>query len=224
MRISRLEFLAKATAATLALVAGAAQADIVITSGPEPANLTDNVIFVAPCTNTITGPALLLQGCLNQQTNVLVDFQAQELLQVNQGTGGQASIVSSDQSGFDYLKIYLDPLATSAFELLAFNVDSTVTGDITINAVNTLGVTTTATFQLDASGQNKFFVEAFNGQLINYVEFYSNVSLASIEFSDVKQVRIGGVGGVTVPEPGSLALAGIALLGLVTVRRRKASK
>lgn len=210
-----------AAAFSLAFAAGAANADIVLNTVKGNTG-TDNVIFNACGGGEVTGPATLLKGCLNTDHTVLVDFEGSENLFVP--AGGQARIEASDGS-FNTLSIFMDPANTllTAFNALIFNVDvlnDAGDGTIDITVYETNGdVTTFLNQAVDATGENFFRLDAINGQIMQKVTF-SGASLLAVEFSDVQQVRIGGTPGTPLPEPGTLALAGLALVAAARARRR----
>jgi len=205
-----------ALAAGLLLGATTTYADIIFTPNPGSNTGTDNVVF-NPCSGIATGPALIVQGCLNTNNAIIVDFQGIENLVVN---GGQARIEAQDGS-FDNLTTYLDPLATSAFTALIFNINTTLgdSGTITIN-VQPIGEALVSQSFSIAQGQNFFRIDAINGELIQTVNFLSTgLGIESVSFDDVRQVRIGGI----LPEPGVLGLVGMVLgaIGLTARRRRR---
>jgi hypothetical protein len=206
-----------ATVAALGMTYGSAYATVIITQGPGSTQNTDNVVFNA-CSGNIAGPALMVQGCLNSDHSTLVDFTGTENLVVN---GGQARIEA--QTGtFDALQINFDPLATSAFATLIFNIDAANTGTITIFGDAITGADATQSFAVGQAGQNFFRVDASNGQLLRSVSF-TGLTVNSVQFSDVQQVRIGGPG-VSLPEPGALLLLATVLGGIGLTTRRKTAR
>lgn len=206
-------------AVAAAFAAGGANAAVTITQAPGSNIGTDNVVF-NPCSGIITGPALMVQGCLNNNNSVLVDFTGTENLVVN---GGQARI-EAEVGTFDNLTINLDPLATSAFTTLIFNINAEQgnPGQITILADVISAADVSQIFNI-AQGQNFFHVDATGGDLIRSVNFQSTgLGVLSVAFDDVRQVRIGGPGIVTLPEPGALVLLGTVLGAIgMTARRKK---
>ena len=205
--------IALAFATALALGYSAANATIVITAGPGSAANTDNVIFNA-CSGNITGPALMVQGCLNSSHTTLVDFTGTQNLVVN---GGQARIEAQNGT-FDFLQINFDPLATSAFTALSFNIDAANTGTVGITADAITGPDLTQSFTLGQAGQNFFHVDASGGTLLRSVSF-TGVSVLSVAFNDVQQVRIGP--NFPLPEPGALLLLATVLGAFGLTSKRK---
>src|SRR5262245_45009162 len=92
---------------TTMMFASGAGAGVVFGTG-NPGNAgTDNVIFNGCSGTTSTGTTV--QGCMNTDHSIIVDFTGNETLQVN---GGQARIESQDDS-FNFLQIGLhDPAAS----------------------------------------------------------------------------------------------------------------
>jgi hypothetical protein len=191
------------------VVAGAAPAlaDItVISTAPFPQNPPENVLLTAGS----SGATLL--GVTNQtNTQVLFTSSTDILMSPPQG---QAFLTSTDGS-LQNLNIALNSgFGFSAFE---FNVNSAVTGPVTLTFTDQFGHTqsTTTTFDVGANGSNFFDAFSTNGELITHV------SLTGANISSVGQVRLGGVG--AVPEPASWALLILGFGGagaMLRMRRR----
>jgi len=195
-------------AASLVLAGAApALADItVISTAPFPQNPPENVLLTAGS----SGATLL--GVTNQtNTQVLFTSSTDVLMSPPQG---QAFLTSTDGS-LQNLNIALNSgFGFSAFE---FNVNSAVTGPVTLTFTDQFGHTqsTTTTFNVGANGSNFFDAFSTNGELITHV------SLTGANIASVGQVRLGGVG--AVPEPASWALLILGFGGagaMLRMRRR----
>jgi len=199
-----------------AMVNGANAAPIVtFTATNDPQANEENILFNSP--DLILGPALTVQGVTNQ-THFIVGFTGLENLIAN---GGQARVEAED-GAFTNLTI---AVPGGTFEDLIFNLNnvagSTGTADITVNEVGG----GSDLFHLNiAMGSNFGTILASGGALITSVNFSSTTG---IEYADIRQARISGPAGGTVvqviPEPGSLALAGLSI-GLLGFMRRRFSK
>jgi hypothetical protein len=205
------------------LVGPLASAGIMVTTGVSNTG-TDNVLSNA-CGAHITGPAFMVQGCLNTSHSTLVDFTSNENITY---TGGQAKIVAVD-GDLNFLKIALDD-TDFTFNKLLLNIEAVAspTGGFVTFTGNPGG--TSSSFKLDPNGQNKFVI---TGADFKDVSFTTTIGVASVDLvTDVKQVRIGGIESTNpdnpppppppdIPEPGMLSLLGLALVSLGSMRRRR---
>jgi hypothetical protein len=218
MRIHGLKLALGATALFCGLV-GHAQATLMLVSGISGGNTgTDNVV-INPCDSVNEGPALTVQGCLNSNHATNVNFTGTENLVAN---GGQARF-EAETGTFDAVTInFADP--SLGFTKLIFNLDAVADGTADFQAVDQFGnVFNFLDVALDAGGQNFHTLLATNGEIAVSFSLLSTDPTQNI--NDLQQVRLGAVQiPQAVPEPGSLVILGLGLLGIAGLVRRRRSK
>lgn len=184
-----------------------ARADVVVLVGNIP-QIDENVLLNTGLSgNPIFGET--------NQTHLAVRFSSNE--PITSPAMGQARIEAVD-GAFTTLTIDLNG---GSFTSLILNIDATVNGAVNF-VVNEVGgqVNNFNNLAVGESGQNFFTIVASNNQRILSVTFTA-ASPMTLTFSDAEQFRIGGAsaGLVGVPEPASIMLLGIGIVGLATGMR-----
>lgn len=181
------------------LAASMAGADVIFTAQATLPPPREEVVFNEP---GLTLAGTMVEGVTNQ-TEALIQFFGTEPLVVT--ASGQARIEADDDGFTDLL---IDPDGDVTFDGLGFNLFAEADGQVTITGHRVGEPDVSETFSLSRNGQNRFVVQATNGDRLESVSFSSNVDI-----SDIRQVRITGI-----PEPTATAL--LAAGGLIALRRR----
>lgn len=193
--------------------ASPADADIIITAGVNNQG-TDNVLLTdatnVPIVTGTVNSGLFDVKFISSGGNLDADASGQAV--VDAATGNDP---------FTNIAFYLE---AATFTRAVFNLNTVQDGFIRLTAtgINILGNIFQTVLVVDGQGQNFFTVDADGGSRIQKIDLQALNVLNSTDllvFQDLRQVRIGGVAAVPVPEPVELLLLGMGFAAVATVRR-----
>jgi hypothetical protein len=202
------------TALALSLWPASSQADIIFTLGNNPQPDEENVLLNQGTSgNTIFG--------VTNQSALIVQFDStQTLVDPPQGQARIEAKDGTDQIGLTNVTI---TVPDGTYGDIIFNPTITGTvgeagGTLTVNVTDNFAVVHPFEYTL-GNGNNFLTIIAVNDQRI----VSTTLSYDLLEgFSDLRQIRISGGQLNAVPEPVTLVLVGVGLLGtLFAVRRRR---
>jgi len=209
----------------LAMTPVTSRADLSITEKNNPQPDEVNILFNNP---NETGTTVL--GNSNTSPAVSVSFQtlAGQTL-TGSDANGQAKLSTSDDSLLQGVKMFTTNGASfldMIFDLHTVDHPTGFATQVTIRANGFAADGTTPeslsqTFTDLGSGNQFFTVLASNGETLSSVQFTFPDSTG---ITDLVQPRISGLQGVTpIPEPSTMAIAGLGALGLIGygIRRRR---
>jgi hypothetical protein len=205
-----------AVGAAMLAFGGAANAAFIVQSGIVGGSGDVNNVISNACAGTITGPASTVQGCMNNDHSIIVDFSSTtDQLTI---TGGQATLSAVDGI-INQLTTALNNGDTFAKMIIDLQHTNNTAATVTFSADPSSGM---GPFVFNLGNGSNFFT--ITGENFNSVSFMTSPS-AQVKVIEVKQVRLGGFETPTpIPEPASLALFGAGLLGLGLMAFRRRSR
>ena len=188
-----------------------------------PAAARADIIFDTGVNNQGTANILLADAF--EQATIIGTVNTGAFEVAFTSAGGNLNAVASGQARITpgaannpFSNILFSIVGGAAFTRAVFNLNADTGGDLIIRVTEDNGTVTNLATTVNANGQNFFTVDAINGQQIASIELLGG---AGVDFEDLRQVRIGGVGGVVIPEPSLLFLVAAGLLGAAGRARRR---
>lgn len=190
----------------------AAQAAFVVSTGPAAATGVGESVLFQGCTGAVSSGAAA-QGCLDSQRDVLLNFLSDEPLKLS-GNNLEAA-----DGGLSYLSISLADV-DATFAQLVLNIQLVKKTDGSVSFTAAPGGASAA--YVLGNGNNFF---TFSGEDFRSISFNTVndivLSVGQVKLGGAKGLSNGGGTSNQVPEPGSLALLGLGVLGLAAASRKR---
>ena len=191
--------LAFAVLALVLLAPATARAGLIIATGTSSLGNEEGLVFLA------SGPALTIPAQTNVSGAAVALGSVESLL-------AASGAVSAEDGSLNNLTFWLPG---DTFTRLLLNIYAVASGTVMLSILEPGGSNLTGTFSF-APGNNPFTLWSTDGQVIEAVQISTASGAASIN-----NFGVAGMAATQVPEPASLTLFAIGLIGLARWRRRR---